>query len=298
MLEVFKSAYRALLQNPDFTATAIISIVLATGANSAIFNFPEGLFSRPVPRIPQFVMVSSRTSGGTPGKISYPDFVDIRNGSRSFDAMMAYEAAPFGFARDSRSTPQLRTGFLVTANFFQLLGVKPRLGRTFQPQDDQVPGLEAVIVLSNDFWKTEFGADPSVIGRRVRLNTVEYTVIGVAPASFPGLNSGVRPAFFVPVTMGAYDLLIDRSNRAFQVKARLRPGVSIPSADEEVAGLARRMQAAYPADQDFNAVVQREAQAHGDDPVTPALLGLFLFALIMSRALAAQPVAWTKPRTA
>jgi len=295
MLKDFRYAFRALRQNPGFAATAIVSIALGIGANSAIFSFADGLFFRPlpVPHSSGVVTVSSRTPSGTFGNLSYRDFSDFRRHNQSFEGMVAYHLEPFGFARDARSQPQLRMGFLTSANFFQLLGVVPRIGRGFRPDEDEVPGRDAVIVLSYDFWKTEFEANPAVIGQQIRLNARDYTVIGVAPESFTGLDQYVRPAFFVPLTMGTSDLLTDRANRVFQVKGRLKPGMSILASAAEIDAMAQKLQSWYPdTNRSFGAAVRTELQTRtDDDPVTPLLLGLFFIAVMIALAIACANVA-------
>ena len=197
----------------------------------------------PVPDPTQVVTLRSRMPSGTFGELSYPDFADLRDQNRSFDGLVAYQIAPCGVALDARAQSQLHFGFQVSGNFFRVLGVTPELGRGFNPDEDQAPGRDAVMVLSNDYWKSDFGGDSSVIGRHVRVNGIDFTVIGVAPKSFTGMEQFFRPAFFLPAMMGpriySHDLLTSRGERGWQVKGRLKPGVSIEAAGAEVAGLAK-----------------------------------------------------------
>ena len=200
MLNDFRYAVRALRHNPGFALTAIVSISLGIGANATIFSLADGLLLRPlpVPRDSEVMTLRSRTPSGTFGDLSYRDYMDFRDKNRSFAGLVAYDMTSFGFAMDANAQPQLKTGFLVSGNFFRVLDTEPRLGRGFTPEEDSVPGRNAVIVLSHDLWKTEFGGDSAIIGRHVRLNGTELVVIGVAPESFTRMDQFIRPAFFIP----------------------------------------------------------------------------------------------------
>lgn len=148
MLNDIRYAFRALRQSPGFAVTAIVSIALAIGANSAIFSFVDGLIFRPLPvsdaggvvSLRSISPSSSATSLAETGTgISYPDFVDFRDRNHSFDGLVAYTLKAAGFAKDEHSQAQLRMGYVVTGNFFQVLGVETPLGRAFRPEEDQVP---------------------------------------------------------------------------------------------------------------------------------------------------------------
>jgi len=249
MLNDFRYALRTLRQNPGFALTAIVSIGLGIGANATIFSLADGLLFRPlpVPNASQVVTLKSRTPSGTFDNLSYADYVDFRDKSRSFDGVVAYKIATFGFAADSKTQPQLKAGYLVSGNFFRALGTEPRLGRGFRPAEDQVPGRDAVVVLGHDFWENEFGSNVAVLGRAIRLNGFDFTIIGVAPESFKGMDQYIRPSFFVPAMMAPdltapkSEVLTDRSNRSFAVKGRLKPGTSIQAADAEAAALAKSL---------------------------------------------------------
>jgi len=283
MLNDLRYAIRTLRQRPGFALTAIASIGLAIGANSAIFSLGDAILFRPLP-VPDgsdVVTVRSRTPSGSLGEMSYPDFADLRDRSRSFRALVAYQIAPCGFARDAKSQPQMRYGFQVSANFFRALGIDPQLGRAFLPEEGQAPGRDALVVLSHDFWENDFNGDRSVIGRSLRLNGIDFTVIGVAPASFTGMDQYFRPAFFIPATMGptiyTYDLLTNRGDRGWVVKGLLKPTVSIAAANAELSGLAKSLESSFPAtDQGFGTAVRTEIQPRLDkgpgNAVTLALL--------------------------
>ena len=262
MLNDLRFALRTLRQHPGFALTAIFSIALGIGAASTIFSLVDGLLLRPLAVLNASQLVTLRSvaptvSGsqfaGASGAMSYPDFADFRDRNRSFDGLLAYQLSAFGFARDAQSQPQMKMGFLVSGNFFRVLGVSPQLGRGFNPEEDQVPARDAVIVLSHDLWAHEFGADASVIGSHVNLSGTDFTIVGVAPESFKGLDQFIRPAFFVPIMMGAKlpsaaneNLLTGRDKRTFMVKGRLKSGVSIEAANQEAAGIAKSLEQSYP----------------------------------------------------
>src|SRR5881396_2549750 len=157
MLNDIRYAFRTLRQNPGFALTAIVSIGLAIGATSAIFGLNDAVLLRPLPVPDPSQLVTLRPVEPTvsstvvnfSSRMSYSDFIDFRDKNQSFRGLLAYELVPAGFARDAKTQPQLRLGFLVTGNFFQLLGVEPSLGRAFRPEEDQVPGRDRVIVLSH-----------------------------------------------------------------------------------------------------------------------------------------------------
>src|SRR5260370_13977942 len=186
MLKDIRYAFRTLRQNPGFAFTAMISVALAIGANSGIFAMADGMFLRPLAvRNPsQIASLLARTPTGNFGQMSYADFLDIRDKNRSFESLVAYAFAPAGFAKDAATQPQLKVGFLVSGNFFSALQVEPQLGRGFLSEADKVPERDAVVVISHDLWKSEFGADPSVIGRKIRLSGLDFVVIGLTPESF------------------------------------------------------------------------------------------------------------------
>jgi predicted permease len=294
MLNDLRYAIRTLRQNPGFALTAIVSIALGIGATAAVFSLDDGLVLRPLP-VPdpsQVVKLSSRTPSGTYGDMSYPDFADYRDKLQSFSGLAAYSLTPFGFATDSKAQSQMKYGFLVSGNFFRVMQTEPQLGRGFRPEEDEAPGRDAVVVLAHDFWESEFASDPAAIGRRVRLNGLDFTVIGVAPESFTGMDLFARPAFYVPAQMAPSmlggDPLSNRSNRAFSVKGRLKPGVSMQAGSAEAAALAKSLEQSYPAtNRAFGAAIRTELQARIDnDPVTPLMLSV-LFAIVMVALLIA-----------
>ncbi|MGA3205114.1 MAG: ABC transporter permease [Bryobacteraceae bacterium] len=299
MLNDLRYAVRTLRQSPGFALTAIVSIALGIGANSAIFSLADGLLLRPLPvaDASRVMTLRSRSPSGTFGEMSYPDFADIRDKSQSFDGLVAYQVAPCGIAADSRAQSQLRFGYQVSGNFFHVLGVEPQLGRGFKPDEDKAPGRDAVIILGYDYWKGDFAGDPSVVGRHIRVNGVDFMIIGVAPESFTGLDQFIRPAFFIPAMMGpaiySRDLLTSRGDRGWQVKGRLKQGVAVLAADAEVSGLAKSLEQAYAStDRGFGTVLRSEFQTRLDkSPGNTVVLGLLFPSVIVALLIACANVA-------
>jgi hypothetical protein len=156
MFRDFRFALRTLLKSPGFALVAIISLALGIGANSAIFSLANGLLLRPmpVPDASALLVVKSQLKGESIGGLfqysdmSYPDFTDLRDRNKSFDGLAASQFSPFGFVAQKNAAPQMKFGVLVSGNFFDVMRVRPILGRAFRPAEDQVQGRDAVVVLS------------------------------------------------------------------------------------------------------------------------------------------------------
>jgi predicted permease len=241
---------------------AIVSLALGIGANAAIFSLADALVLRPlaVPHASRVIQVQAQLRGDTLAGVtqysgmSYADYRDIRDHNRSFTGLSAATYSLFGFATTKDALPQMKVGSLVSGNFFDVLEVRPQMGRRFRPDEDRVPGRDSVAIISTDLWKTEFAASPDIIGKPVFLNGIEFTVVGVAPESFTGPNSGiVRSMLYVPLAMSArlgvgqtQNFLEDRGNRSLIVYGRLRPGVSLAQAAAEAQVIGRQLAQAYP----------------------------------------------------
>ncbi len=296
MLKDIRYALRSLAQSPGFALTAILSVAFGVGANAGIFSLADAVLLRPLPVSRPSEVVSLRTETLSmnallnlgSGMFSYRDFEDFRDKNRSFESLVAFNLVPCGFAKDAKTQAQLRMGFLATGNFFKALGVEPHIGRGFRSDEDEVPGRDAVVVLSHDLWEQDFSSDPSVVGRTVRLGGTDFAVIGVAPESFTGMDQYIRPAFFVPVAMasklspGVPDLLTNRNRRAFNVKGRLKPGVTRAAAAEEAASLAKALQEAFPdSNRGVGATVRTEIQTRLDREPYALINQILLFGIVI-----------------
>src|SRR3977135_3246103 len=158
---------RLLAGSPGFASIAVLSLAIGIGANCAIFSFADALLLRPLPvaRPGEVLTVGSTTTlealGASSLRTSYPDYVDIRERNKSFAGLAAVWEVTAGFATDPKAIPKLKLGMLTSANMFTLMGVEPTLGRTFRPEEDQVPGRDGVVVLGRTLWEQEFGSDPA-----------------------------------------------------------------------------------------------------------------------------------------
>ncbi|MGO9258103.1 MAG: ABC transporter permease [Bryobacteraceae bacterium] len=258
LLRNLRYALRMLRNNPAFATIAVLSLALGIGANSAMFSFADALVLRPLPvaRPGEIVTLSSTAPdlpGTSFGSLSAPDYRDFRDRSRSFEGLVAFAATPVGVADKPDASPELGLAMVVSGNFFSTMGVEPALGRSFSPQEDRVPGRDAVLVLGHDFWEKHLGSDPGAIGRKLQLNGVEFTVIGVAPERFTGMDTFVRPGLFVPLAMlprigteAQAKILEDRGARLFEVKGRLKAGVTLQRAEAELSAIARSLEEAHP----------------------------------------------------
>ncbi len=173
MLNDVRYAVRMLAKNPAFTTVAICSLAIGIGSNSAIFSFADALLLRPLPVMEPSGVVTVNPGTATFGgdsSVSYPDYLDFRDRSRSFDGLIAFQYGQFGYAPNPSVVPEMQFGAFVSGNFFQLLGVEPTIGRGFRASEDQVAGRDRVAVLSHDFWLAHFNGATSAVGSKVRLN--------------------------------------------------------------------------------------------------------------------------------
>ena len=281
--------FRVLAKNRGFTAIAAMSLALGIGANSAIFSLADALLLRPLPiRDPGAVVtVTTNTPDNPYSGVSYPNYRDLRGKSQSFDGVVTFQLSTWGVASSANEIAQMRMGLIVSDNFFQVLGVEPTLGRSFRPEETRVPGRDAVVVLAHDFWYNQFAADRSVIGRTIRLNGIDFTVVGVAPESFTGVDQYIRPALFVPVTMkqrldaSKDNPLETRGNHDFTVKARLKPGMSLGTARAELTTIWNNLQQSYPDTNRGRKIdVKTEIQARYQQDPYDAILVMFLMGLV------------------
>jgi predicted permease len=252
---------RMLAKHPGFTVVAVLSIALGVGANAAMFSLADGLVLRPlgVPRASEVVSLDGDSSAATvsagfgPNRsVSYLDYVDVRDRARSLAGLAAYRVFITGLAQRAGEPAQSELGLAVSGNFFDVLGVRPLIGHTFVASEDTVPGRDAVVVLSYDAWSERFGSDPGILERRVRLGGREFTVVGVAPASFTGMHLALHPAFYIPLAISAAlpgsptGMLDDRGARTLTARGRLAPGITLEQARQEVGILATELQRRYP----------------------------------------------------
>jgi len=277
-LDDARFAIRSLHRTPGLTAFVVITLALGIGMTSGTFSMVDALIFRPypVPHPSGVVTLVSTTHDNSFDDFSYREYLDIRGKTKSYDGVIANAAMEaVGFSAEPAATPRIKGGMLVSGNYFHVLGVEPRLGRGFREDEDQVPGRDAVVVLGPDFWKQEFASAPDVLGRTIRLNGTEFTVIGVAPETFPGMMIFGHPDFYMPLAMARVfstnrqkNFFEERDDRELNVKARLKPGTTLEQAQNELAVLAKNFESEYPKlNRSRGATVhtQFEMQTRADD---------------------------------
>jgi predicted permease len=255
MLKPLFYAVRMLRKNPGFTLVAVCSLAIGIGATSASFSIADVLVLRPlpVPEQSRVVSVIPAKMGpfGADTAVSYPDYRDFRDNNRSFEGLVAEGFSRFTFSPDATVVPKIAYGVFVSGNFFRILRVEPTLGRGFLNSEDQAVGRDAVVVLGHDFWVSQFNANPSVVGSTIRLDGVEFTIVGVSPESFTGLdNQDLKPSLFVPLAMSPrlnqQNTLERRDVRWLTLKGRLKPGISLALANADIGSIAARLEQLYP----------------------------------------------------
>ncbi|MBO0799597.1 MAG: ABC transporter permease, partial [Blastocatellia bacterium] len=274
---------RMLRKNPAFTVVAVITLTLGIGANTAIFSLVEALLLRPLPYAEpgRLVLLSEKGRNGERNNIPYPNFSDWRERARSFEGMASIRKQTLNLTGVDH--PVSLRGRTVNWNFFHLLGVQPQLGRLFVPEDDR-RGAARTALLSDGLWKSQFGSDPSVIGRMLMLDGEPYEVIGVLP---PGFEYFQADDIYVPI--GPFlkpDGLLQRSvTMGLYALGRLKPGVALEQANSELAGIAAQLQREYPDDnKDRGAMAEplQEVMAEGVRHSLWILLGAVGFILLIA----------------
>jgi predicted permease len=260
---------RMLLKHKGFTLVAALSLALGIGANTAIFSLLNALLLKPLPvKQPDQLVVVNTAPPGKPERafssFSYPVFREMREKNTVFSGMFARSGFQMSLSGGGQTERAL--GEVVSGNFFSALGVNPQLGRLLTEEDDQTPGAHPVAVISFNFWQRRFGADPQIIGQTIRLNDYPFTIIGVAPQGFHGVEVGSAPDVRIPLMMDGQvrprpgaPIFEQRGNIWLAVMARLKPGVSVElaqAATDTVFQIAaepdmRRITGDTPDDRDF-----------------------------------------------
>ncbi len=249
-------AIRSLRRTPGLAVFVVITLALGIGMTSAPLSMVDALIFRPypVPYPSRVVNLMSASRDNAYDFFSYREYLDIRDNTKSYDGVLAHGSPiPVGFSVGHTTTPRVKSGLMVSANYFRALGVVPQLGRAFREDEDVAPGRDAVVVLGRDFWKSEFKSDASIVGSTIRLNGRDFTVIGVAPESFPGMYIFMRPDFYVPLAMAPVfsanpnkKFFEDRDDRELSVKGRLKQRTTVEQARSELAVLARDIEREHP----------------------------------------------------
>src|SRR5881398_973136 len=252
-LQDLRFGFRMLLRTPGFSALAILCLTLGIGTNAAVFSWIEGILIRPYPLVAHQdrMFALNATTRGAPGYtgLSYPEFLDFEKSATLFESFIVDRIMGTTLSVGDRA--ERASGGIVSANYFDALGVQPILGRGFRPEEGTGRNAHPVTVIGYRTWKERYGGDPNIIGRTQYLNGVQHTIIGVAPEKFHGTFIGYSFSFWVPTSMQeTFDTtgfkLEDRGARWIESYAILKPGVTRQQAQAELNAIAQRLENDYP----------------------------------------------------
>src|SRR5689334_22124637 len=231
---------RSFLRSPSFTATAVLSLALGIGATTALYSLIDQVVWRalPIDHPERLVLIDwagfqNAETFGTANLMSYPICRDLQQQKDFFDGVFCRAATTINLS--TTGEPRLTAAELVSGTYFSVLGVHPALGRLFTTDDDQAPGSSPVVVVSYEFWKSQFGSAQDIVGRKVLVNQYPMTVVGVAAPAFHGIDVGEVPSLWIPAVMSAqaipgFKTMLDRRTRWVQILGRLKQSVSLAQA--------------------------------------------------------------------
>jgi macrolide transport system ATP-binding/permease protein len=253
-LQDLRYGFRQLRRSPGFSALAILCLTLGIGANAAVFSWVEGILFRPYPAVVHqerlFAIGGTARGQSEANGLSWPDFIDLRRSCTFCEASFVSKIT--GSTLSIGDHAETATGSIVSANYFDAIGVRPILGRGFQTGEDVGNDSHPVVVISYPLWRNRFKGDPEIVGKTQRFNNVPHTIIGVAPQGFYGTFVGWAMQFWVPASMeetfesGGYKLE-DRDARWIEAYVRLKPGATRTQAQQEISAIAARLETSYPA---------------------------------------------------
>ena len=269
---------RTMRKNPFFVLFVVLTLALGIGANTTVFTIINTLILNPLPvqNSSELVTVSTAEAKSTSKSrmvlpVSYPNLKDYQAKNEVFDALAGY-TSPQIVTLQATGASERMFSELVTGNYFSTLGLRPAKGRFFLPEEDGVPGGHAVAVMNHATWQTRFGGAEDIVGRKLRLNSLAFTVIGIAPPRFIGVNAIFGPDLWIPLAMAEQLLpghmqhaLSDRGKAEFLGVGRLKPGVSLARAQANIATIAAALAREYPE--------PNEARTATVQPITELIFG-------------------------
>jgi putative ABC transport system permease protein len=236
-------ALRNLLKRPGFTIIAVATLALGIGANTAIFSAINALLLKPLPfpELDRVVAIWDKlpSRGVLHNEVAMANYLDWQAQSQSFEQLGLYRW--WNANLTGAETPERIQGFLVTANYLDALGMKPIMGRNFLPEENQ-PGKDAVAIITHSLWQRRFGGDPNILNKTITINSIVRTVVGVMPEHF---NFPKGAEIYAPLPMTP-EVMRSRGSHSYYVVGRLKPGVSIQSAQADIDNLAARLEQQYP----------------------------------------------------
>jgi predicted permease len=302
LLRNLRHTVRVLRRSPGFTIVAVLTLALGIGVNATMFSVVNAVLFRPLPveRPAELVNIYGRTTE-TPSHdaVSYPNYLDYRAGTQTLTGLVAHTNFFASLSIDGSS--ELVVGEIVSDNFFEVMGVRPAMGRAFVAEEFAGPGQGPVAILSHRFWQARFGGDASVLGRTFRMNGIVYTVVGVAPERFGGMMPAVAVQMWVPLSMvdevepmgshrntggpAAASLLDARGRHLLWLKGRMKDGVGPEQVASEFAGLATRLAADYPESNERERVAVVSAKGVAINPDFDGALAPAAFVLLAAVGL-------------
>src|SRR5262245_9138820 len=257
MFQDLRYGVRMLAKNPGLTIVVAITVALGIGANTAIFGLVDAALFRPLPIVEAPDQLVTLMRGGSEQSLSYPDFRVLRERNEVLSGLaLSNMPTEISFGNGERSEVVL--GSLVSGNYFDALGIKPALGRTFLPEEDHIPGAHPVVVLSHSFWWSRFNSDPALVGQTIVLNGHRFTVVGVAAAGFDGETPPMKVNLWAPVMMYREILVqlpamppipqdfLSNLQHQFNAIGSLKQGVSVVQAQAALEIINRQLEQANP----------------------------------------------------
>ncbi len=293
LLQDLRYAFRALRKSPLFTAVAVVTLALGIGANTTIYTWLEGIVLRPLPAVSDYdrlVLVITRGPNNARWSFSIPDWQDVAKSATLIDGPAITTGQPLSVRTEGQA--ERAWGEIVSANYFNVLGVRAMLGRGFLPAEDSALGGHPVVVLSYNYWRRKFGADSGIVGKAITLNSHPFTIVGVMPPFFTGKTAALAFDMWVPLSMvgvanGSPQQYTSRGWQSYDAIARLKPGVSFEQAQLEMRKIGKEMAATYDADRGMG----RELLPMNEDyvqamfkPALIAVLGITAVVLLIACA--------------
>ena len=276
LIHDLRYGFRMLLKHPGFTATAILTLALGIGANTAIFSVVHAVVLRPLPfpAPEQLVMVAEADKSGADGTLGYPTFADWRSQNHTFEGMSAL--GDWSPTLTGAGEPQALNGQRVTSDFFSVLQVKPMMGRDFTAEDDR-PDAPRVAIISYELWRRSFGRDTSLLGKSILLSGIERTLVGIMPPDFqPLLNpNNKRVDVWRPLGYAGEVEPACRSCRHLRTIGRIRPGLSLAEAQADLKTIQQRIEKDHPSDYSSSSVSLKPLHKQFAGTAQPVLLLLF-----------------------
>jgi predicted permease len=279
-------ALRQLGKSPGFAMVAILTLALGIGANTALFSVVNGVLLNPLPYPHPEELVTAHASkpNFSEGSISYPNFRDWQRGNKTLAALAVTRGT--GFRLTGLGDTEEVSAQLVSSDFFPILGVKPVAGRLFAPDEDQI-GRGRVVLISEGFWKRKFGSNPDAVGRALRLDDFDYTIVGVLPANFHLTIDRFRSCdLYVPIGQFLNPALTDRgAGLGIHGIARLKPGVTLAQAQADMAQVSQQLAKAYPRENNgisAKLVSFKHAMVRNVQPLLLVLMGAVAFVLLIA----------------